>query len=481
MNMSVKSDQIHNATIEALASSPKGKGEEEAVVDGEIFSVILDETSSPVEQETDDVIPAEQDISEEDVVAAMLADDALALLLEDVPEDDLEVASDELVDQVLAESAAMNIDMSEIDVDEEAPETDEAPEEVDLVNLVNLAQTVEEVRPQTSEIKIAVDQTTHEIPEIVAQAAKNAPVAQPLDDKPEEAAEKVQAPEEIEDGDAHSDVTVAEVEIPEGEDVQPVVVDTKPIVDRKNIPEATAKKDKDDVNPIDAFDSVRDSSSQMSESRGKESRETRNFNPVVDAAHAIDAELQKSPETRVSGRDMDVVTAAHDMGARISSSKMGAAEIDPANHYQAAESRPLNEDHFVDNIVRHCRVLTRPDGSSEMRLRLDPPELGAMTLRLTLKDDHLIAHVELDGDIRESVENLIPRIRESLAADGLTLDRVDIESRRQPESQNSGNADGARDQESREGREFSRVEEQPKEHRRRVSIRTSEGVMDFTV
>lgn len=100
----------------------------------------------------------------------------------------------------------------------------------------------------------------------------------------------------------------------------------------------------------------------------------------------------------------------------------GAATAEPR-----AEDR-LNEGRFLDSVLRQCRLLARPDGAREMRLRLDPPELGAVELRLRLRGDRLQAVIRVeDAGAAGQIRNLVPRMRALVAAEGLSVERLTVE------------------------------------------------------
>lgn len=97
---------------------------------------------------------------------------------------------------------------------------------------------------------------------------------------------------------------------------------------------------------------------------------------------------------------------------------------------EAAAEAELNEARFLDSVLRQCRLLARPDGAREMRLRLDPPELGAVELRLRLRGDRLQAVVRVEDAVTAGrMQDLVPRMRALFAAEGLSVERLSVELR----------------------------------------------------
>ena len=108
-------------------------------------------------------------------------------------------------------------------------------------------------------------------------------------------------------------------------------------------------------------------------------------------------------------------------------------------------ARPLNAAHFVESVLRQARLLTRPDGSRELRIHLRPPELGSVLLRLTLRNDRLDARLQVETPAtRAAMESLFARIKESLAGDGIDLQRFDVGLRHQAHHQTGREGDNAR-------------------------------------
>jgi len=103
-----------------------------------------------------------------------------------------------------------------------------------------------------------------------------------------------------------------------------------------------------------------------------------------------------------------------------------AATVAPRELHDAART-PLDESRLVGDILQHSRILTRPNGASEVRITLHPPELGAITLRLTMRDDRLRAEVQVEHPaIRPLIEGVRQRIGQALAGDGISLERFDV-------------------------------------------------------
>jgi len=105
-----------------------------------------------------------------------------------------------------------------------------------------------------------------------------------------------------------------------------------------------------------------------------------------------------------------------------------------------ARREPLNTTRFIEDIISQARMLSKPDGSTEMRLRLDPPELGSVLMRLSLNNNKLDVQLEVDSPaVRQMVGDTLQRIKEILSDDGVDLEKFDIGLRRQPNQGAGGN------------------------------------------
>ncbi len=86
-----------------------------------------------------------------------------------------------------------------------------------------------------------------------------------------------------------------------------------------------------------------------------------------------------------------------------------------------AVSRPV-----ADAIVAQARVLERP-GAVEFQLRLDPPELGRLHIRLVASGDDLRAQVLVpDEAVRRLLESQLPELRQRLEAAGVSVQELNI-------------------------------------------------------
>jgi flagellar hook-length control protein FliK len=75
-------------------------------------------------------------------------------------------------------------------------------------------------------------------------------------------------------------------------------------------------------------------------------------------------------------------------------------------------------------------------------LRLDPPELGSLEIRIRQEKDATSVHILVQsGAAREALESALPRLRELFGEAGLSLQRLDV-AERQAGQPGEGSRDG---------------------------------------
>jgi flagellar hook-length control protein FliK len=105
----------------------------------------------------------------------------------------------------------------------------------------------------------------------------------------------------------------------------------------------------------------------------------------------------------------------------------------PAELLAASERGTSNaEASSADSVRLLHRVarafVTAQDGTGEVRLRLSPPELGALRLEVKVQGGALIARLETETSAARTtlIENL-PALRERLAEQGIRIERFDVD------------------------------------------------------
>lgn len=128
--------------------------------------------------------------------------------------------------------------------------------------------------------------------------------------------------------------------------------------------------------------------------------------------------LSSSSSDRTAGGPVAAVEAAP--------STAGDRKTTPDSAAQAEADPTGNSDANVERILRFVRTRIGK-GHSVATLRLDPPELGTVRLRMELRDSDLSLSIDTQSDAaRRLLTEHLDALRRNLEASGIHLDRVDI-------------------------------------------------------
>ena len=122
--------------------------------------------------------------------------------------------------------------------------------------------------------------------------------------------------------------------------------------------------------------------------------------------------------------------------SELSSLRATAQKADQAQNLQP--NLPVNQAEVFEKIINAAR-LTRLGGTSEISLRLEPDHLGQMRVRLTLDENHaLTARVQVETqEARSLIEGSLHRLKDSLAEQGLKVEKFSVDVRQDGNQQQS--------------------------------------------
>ena len=131
-------------------------------------------------------------------------------------------------------------------------------------------------------------------------------------------------------------------------------------------------------------------------------------------------------------------------GQLFTANEKGAGKIDLALAAKASEPRGTEQAiraRFIQRVAGAVRIAVQRGG--HLRLRLSPPELGSLRLDVTLKNGALEAHIRAEtSTARSLLLDSLPVLRDRLAAQGIRVERFDVDLMEDP----SGNSSSPRDQ-----------------------------------
>jgi len=159
----------------------------------------------------------------------------------------------------------------------------------------------------------------------------------------------------------------------------------------------------------------------------------------------------ESPASSVNGTSARAVAPASNPGAKF-----------------VAENHP--------NIVQSVKTQLLPTGGT-MRLRLDPPELGAMQVSVHVKDGVVTASFETSNDqATKMLSHSLGQLKQALESQGITVGKMHVQQSATGESAGNQTADRDSDSDpSSENTSSSQQDEQRRETLRRMWERLSIG------
>ena len=87
---------------------------------------------------------------------------------------------------------------------------------------------------------------------------------------------------------------------------------------------------------------------------------------------------------------------------------------------------PPNNPQWSEQIAKRIGIMSNENVQSA-RIQLDPPELGALEVKIKIQNDHMtVAFTSGNQQVREALEAQSPRLREMMEAQGLNLNDVNV-------------------------------------------------------
>ena len=156
-----------------------------------------------------------------------------------------------------------------------------------------------------------------------------------------------------------------------------------------------------------------------------------------------------------------------------------AAETAAVENQRFFERLQLSEtliEKNIQSITREAKLLTS-EHRSEVRMRLDPPHLGKMTMRLVMQENRLEARMVVEtAEARLMLEETMPQLRQSLQDQGVDVHTIDVQVRDQNQSgQQASNLDREESGDERKSRQSPEDEQarerEPERQKHRDGIR----------
>jgi hypothetical protein len=103
---------------------------------------------------------------------------------------------------------------------------------------------------------------------------------------------------------------------------------------------------------------------------------------------------------------------------------------------------PPQSPQWGEQIAKRISLMSTQDVQTA-RIQLDPPEMGALEVKIKIQNDHIsVAFASGNQQVRDALEAQSPRLREMLEQQGINLDDVNVSD--QPNQQAGGEGEGER-------------------------------------
>lgn len=163
--------------------------------------------------------------------------------------------------------------------------------------------------------------------------------------------------------------------------------------------------------------------------------------PAPEAAAADAAPASATPATTAAAAAVPAPVAA-DAGLNPAGVRGATASDAQAVPAPQAPLPVANPRAWAPLLGQHLMHLVQT-GDTQATVRVNPPQLGPVELRLELKDS--LTHVSFyahDAQVREALEQSLPRLRELLGAQGLQLGQSHVGDQASQQQQQQPNPDG---------------------------------------
>lgn len=130
-------------------------------------------------------------------------------------------------------------------------------------------------------------------------------------------------------------------------------------------------------------------------------------------------------ETAVGGKSAAPTVEASGNTAS-STTKTEAAEVAEKTERQAPARRDF-ERMLINQVVEKARFVMKPNGTSQMTLRLDPPHLGKVNMRVQVSDNAVKAIMVAENkEVKAALEGNIDQLKQQLSNSGLKIDEITV-------------------------------------------------------
>ena len=113
-------------------------------------------------------------------------------------------------------------------------------------------------------------------------------------------------------------------------------------------------------------------------------------------------------------------------GASLSSPIEDAKTVNHMFHSNDMSNVGHTQENIMEQIFQKIRITTHGD-RSEIKLSLNPPELGNVKIHFTEESDEIEAKIFVENaEVKAAIENNVHRLKESVAANGIEIHKLEV-------------------------------------------------------
>src|SRR3989339_1200805 len=113
-------------------------------------------------------------------------------------------------------------------------------------------------------------------------------------------------------------------------------------------------------------------------------------------------------------------------GASLSSSIEDAKTVNHMFHINDMSNVGHTQENIMEQIFQKIRITTHGD-KSEIKLSLNPPDLGNVKIHFTEESDEIEAKIFVENaEVKAAIENNVHRLKESAAANGIEIHKLEV-------------------------------------------------------
>ncbi len=99
----------------------------------------------------------------------------------------------------------------------------------------------------------------------------------------------------------------------------------------------------------------------------------------------------------------------------------------PAQSASSGNSSPIDRAHVVEQVTRHLETMRLTNDSGEMRLRLNPHNLGSVQVTIAAHQDGIVARIAVESaQVQQVMEGAKEHLRAGLEARGLRVQSLEV-------------------------------------------------------